>query len=183
MLKPENHKILKSLPIYGKVAFEFSDGWTNLIYTLGKNITIYCETRGIDLPQIRQIKEKFGSLRFYYGGTRDDTINIMVREAELKSETTCEICGENGRILVSDGKWYTACPKHTIEGSQTPKEFAVIRETQLNAQRRCNFCDNKGAVNYFDTATKKLVCACNEHKTDDFITAEEYFDNREKYDV
>lgn len=183
MLKPENNKILKTLPIYDKVAFEFSDGWTNLIYTLGKNITTYCTSRDIDLPQIRQIKEKFGSLRFYYGGTRDDTINAMVREAEFKSETMCETCGEEGKLLVSGGKWYTACPEHTIDGSLTAKEFTVLREAQLNAQRRCNFCDNKGAINYFDTSTKKLICACDDHKTDDFITTEEYFDNREKYDV
>jgi len=46
------------------------------------------------VPQVTldQVKEKFGTLRFYYTGG-DDVINGMVRMAEAMSGTTCEGCG------------------------------------------------------------------------------------------
>ena len=38
MLSSENRALLKTIPLFDKIGFEFNDGWTNLIYTLGKNI-------------------------------------------------------------------------------------------------------------------------------------------------
>ena len=67
MLKnAENYEKLKSLKIFEKVAFEFHDGWTNLVFQLGKDITELCELTNCELPMIQQIKEKMGTLRFYY---------------------------------------------------------------------------------------------------------------------
>jgi hypothetical protein len=42
-----------------------------------------------------QVKEKFGTLRFYYTGG-DDIIDGMVRMAESMSGVTCEGCGNVG---------------------------------------------------------------------------------------
>jgi hypothetical protein len=42
-----------------------------------------------------QVKEKFGTLRFYYSGG-DDYISGMVTMAEAMSGTTCESCGNPG---------------------------------------------------------------------------------------
>lgn len=49
------------------------------------------------IPQVTldQVKEKFGTLRFYYSGG-DDTIDGMVRLAESMSGVTCEECGNIG---------------------------------------------------------------------------------------
>ena len=49
------------------------------------------------IPQVTldQVKEKFGSLRFYYTGG-DDVIDGMVRMAESMTEVTCEECGNVG---------------------------------------------------------------------------------------
>jgi hypothetical protein len=49
------------------------------------------------IPQVTldQVKEKFGTLRFYYTGG-DDVIDGMVRMAEAMSGTTCEECGNPG---------------------------------------------------------------------------------------
>jgi len=46
------------------------------------------------IPQVTldQVKEKFGTLRFYYSGG-DDIIDGMVRMAESMSGVTCEECG------------------------------------------------------------------------------------------
>lgn len=60
---------------------------------------------------VAQIKQKFGSLRFYYDGNGDDTIRGMVQLAEYISSHTCEITGNAGSIHKSgDGysSWYRA---------------------------------------------------------------------------
>jgi hypothetical protein len=57
-----------------------------------------------------QVKEKFGTLRFYYTGG-DDYISGMVRMAESMSGVTCEECGAPGEQ--NDGGWIrTLCEEH-----------------------------------------------------------------------
>jgi hypothetical protein len=60
---------------------------------------------------VAQIKQKFGSLRFYYDGNGDDTIRGMVQLAEYISSHTCEITGNAGSIHKSGegySSWYRA---------------------------------------------------------------------------
>ena len=64
------------------------------------------------IPQVTldQVKEKFGTLRFYYTGG-DDEIRGMVRMAESMSAVTCEKCGLPG--TQTQGGWIkTACAVH-----------------------------------------------------------------------
>ena len=62
MLKnAENYEKLKSLKIFEKVAFEFHDGWTNLVFQLGKDITELCELTNGELPKMLQIKTILGT--------------------------------------------------------------------------------------------------------------------------
>lgn len=57
-----------------------------------------------------QVKEKFGTLRFYYSGG-DDVIDGMVRMAESMSAVTCEECGNPGKQV--GGGWITTlCKEH-----------------------------------------------------------------------
>lgn len=58
-----------------------------------------------------QIKEKFGTLSFYYNGG-DDYIRGLVSMAEGFSSRTCENCGNPGRRR-GTGWLYTACDMHT----------------------------------------------------------------------
>jgi hypothetical protein len=61
------------------------------------------------IPQVTldQVKEKFGTLRFYYTGG-DDVIDGMVRMAESMSGVTCEGCGNPGKSR--GGGWvHTYC--------------------------------------------------------------------------
>ena len=172
MLSTENRNLLKSISIYDKIPFEFNDGWTDLIYTLGKNIEMYCKLHDITTFEVRQIKEKFGSLRFYYTGSNDEIIRTMVREAEEQTEIICEKCGKRGSTLVDNGKWYTACKEHTVEGSLTTAEFKVIQDARSKAMRKCNICDKKGADGYWTGSIH--TNRCEEHR-EDFITDDEYF--------
>lgn len=57
-----------------------------------------------------QVKEKFGTLRFYYNGG-DDIVRGMVRMAESMSAVMCEECGAPGRSR--RGGWIqTLCDEH-----------------------------------------------------------------------
>lgn len=58
-----------------------------------------------------QIKEKFGTLRFYGAGI-SDFINGVIYMAESMSGRMCETCGKPARSSV-DGSWYsTRCDEH-----------------------------------------------------------------------
>ena len=75
------------------------------------------------VPQVTldQVKEKFGTLRFYYTGG-DDYIRGLVSMAEAMSSVTCEQCGAPGK-LVGSGWLYTACDAHTKEEHKDSDEL------------------------------------------------------------
>jgi hypothetical protein len=55
------------------------------------------------------IKEKFGALRVEASGIDENIIEGI----ELKSRTTCEICGGIGQLVESSGGWFkTRCERH-----------------------------------------------------------------------
>ena len=66
-----------------------------------------------------QVKEKFGTLRFYYSGG-DDVIDGMVRMAESMSAVTCEECGNPGKQV--GGGWITTLCKEHAEARGIYKE-------------------------------------------------------------
>lgn len=98
--------------IYRRRGFECDDGWYTLIYELCNEITKAFELE--DKPAniiVKQVKEKFGKLRFYYAFgddllSSDDERDILLRSEikktvkafEERSANTCEICGESGYL-------------------------------------------------------------------------------------
>lgn len=71
-----------------------------------------------------QIKEKFGTLRFYYNGG-DDFIDGVVRFAESASCKTCEVCGNPGKLY--EGGWMrTLCDTHAKEQNHFDDEVDPI---------------------------------------------------------
>lgn len=102
--------------------FDCGDGWFNIIDQLCLNIQEYIDWkqnqkerygRGDGCSQVvaDQVKEKFGTLRFYTTGG-DDTIRGMIHMAESMSAVTCEVCGSPGKFR-GHGWFYTACDEHT----------------------------------------------------------------------
>jgi hypothetical protein len=116
---------------------ECGDGWYNLLNTLCFQIQSYIDwheklnqniierNKEEDpegqinqqmlqpyIPQVivTQVKEKFGTLRFYYDGG-DECIDGMVRMAEAMSAVTCEVCGDVGKLR-GRGWYYTSCNEH-----------------------------------------------------------------------
>jgi hypothetical protein len=98
--------------------FEHGDGWYPIIDSLCGNIQNHIDwqnRQGEKVPQVvaTQVKEKFGTLRFYYSGG-DDVIDGMVRMAESWSAVACEECGAPG-TQNSRGWIKTLCKTHRRE--------------------------------------------------------------------
>ena len=89
--------------------------------------------------KIHQVKEKFGTLRFYYAIRGDEVVHKIarniVRQAEYESEYTCETCGASSRRYIpnevpSDSSvklrtngWYkTLCNKCAISSGYKIKD-------------------------------------------------------------
>ena len=82
-------------------------------------------------PRASQIKEKFGTLRFYLSSGTDEMFEI-VEKAEEKSETICEVCGKPGKL--SGPGWYkTVCEEHLYGRMYTDsKEYEKYMEDRWN---------------------------------------------------
>ena len=93
--------------------FECGDGWFNLIDKLCGTIQRYIDQNNKDQVTVDQVKEKFGSLRFYTTGA-NQTITGMIWFAESMSSSICETCGQPGKSR-GKGWYYTACDQHTKE--------------------------------------------------------------------
>jgi hypothetical protein len=116
--------------------FECGDGWFPILDQLMGNIQHHIDwkqqqkekyNRGEGCTQVTldQVKEKFGTLRFYYTGG-DDEISGMVRMAESMSSVTCEQCGKPGKQV--GGGWITTlCEEHAeARGIYSNKEVDNI---------------------------------------------------------
>lgn len=124
--------------------FDVGDGWYNILDRLCANIQGHINQsiknvkwanewnkenpdkqhevpKAVGQVEATQVKEKFGTLRFYYNGG-DDTIEGMVDMAESMSAVTCEDCGNPGK-LVGQGWYSTRCKEHAKEGEwdETPE--------------------------------------------------------------
>ena len=105
--------------------FECGDGWFQILNQLMGNIQNHIDWQNREKEVVRQVtldqvKEKFGTLRFYYSGG-DDTIRGMVSMAESMSSVTCEECGKTGTS--TSGGWIkTVCVEHGGEDYDTPEE-------------------------------------------------------------
>ena len=93
--------------------FECGDGWYNLIYRLCEEIQGYIDNnKHLKIPQVEvtQVKEKYGTLRFYYDGG-NEKIDGMVWLAEGLSAYICENCGhlDSKNTLKGKGWIYNMC--------------------------------------------------------------------------
>ena len=92
-----------------RFGFEVHDGWYELIDAVSDIIT----RRSPD-AHARQVKEKFGGLRFYYGGG-DAYCHGAARLAEELSYSICEVCGAPGSVYNNGGWISTTCAEHAAD--------------------------------------------------------------------
>ena len=106
--------------------FDCGDGWYNIIdavCVMIQNHERNNKFNNVVMPPViaTQVKEKYGTLRFYYTGG-DDYINGVVAMAEYMSGVTCETCGAPGEIR-EIGWMRTLCDVHAKEqGYYTEEE-------------------------------------------------------------
>ena len=121
-MSPEHTKqLIEDFPtLYGNLdprspmawyGFQCADGWFDLLYGLSAKVAAVS-------PAIKviQVKDKFHELRFYttHGGLtqeQKDTFYDHIREAEIASRLTCEICG-NPVEPSDDWQDWSDCKSH-----------------------------------------------------------------------
>lgn len=104
-----------------KIDIGVGNGWYSLIRDLSQkleNIILEDISKGVpgnELCRPIQIKEKFGSLRYYILGKTNDNYYKEIRIAEKISGETCENCGDkanNNYIYKKNHYWHlTLCAK------------------------------------------------------------------------
>jgi len=98
--------------------FDCGDGWYNIIDAVCAQIEnrAYNNRRNnVEFHPVvaTQVKEKYGTLRFYYTGG-DEYVDGVVAMAEAMSAVTCETCGAPGKLR--EGGWLkTLCDEHAKE--------------------------------------------------------------------
>jgi hypothetical protein len=83
------------------------EGWYDLVYELCVEIEKIAKEKGLsgeNYPQVVQIKEKFGSLRFYLDyGCKE--IYDAIEKSEKQSGTICEFCGKPAEVKSTFTGW------------------------------------------------------------------------------
>ena len=93
---------------YSAFGCECGDGWYNLLSNLCTEITSAYAEKGLKANiEVSQVKEKYGSLRFYSNGSLN--IEEIISKYEDISERTCELCGQPGKTFVRNEWWMTRC--------------------------------------------------------------------------
>ena len=100
-------------------ASQIREGWFDLVRKLDSDIANLYPEYTID-----QIKEKFGTLRFYIGSIPDSAsdedykiIRELISKAESKSGEICDVCGSDGKGSSRNGWYVTRCSKHATRES------------------------------------------------------------------
>lgn len=92
--------------------FECGDGWFNLLWDLSSKLEALIVALGpTEYPVCAsQVKEKYGTLRFYMTRSTDE-MEELISKAEALSAKTCEICGNDGEVVGET--WFSArCEEH-----------------------------------------------------------------------
>jgi len=140
-MNQQNTKILvESFPdLYDKdFLFECDDGWFNIIYGLSSAIDFFrmiYEDTLVQLDevdsehefdyQVFQVKEKFGSLRYYTKGRVDKFSEQFIEQYEHISGSICEICGsDNARTKTSKWRLKSLCENCCEEHNKVVAKIA-----------------------------------------------------------
>lgn len=119
--------------------FEHGDGWFAIIDRLCSTIQQHLAQNPTVPPVVaKQVKEKFGGLRFYFEGG-DDFVDGAAHLAEALSYRTCEECGSTTDVGQTHSTWvYTRCracaaklrPEHATAWKSGEEAEAVEKEVK-----------------------------------------------------
>lgn len=97
------------------------DGWYDIIYKLCDEIQQWSDKSGIQITA-KQIKEKFGTLKFYARNDTDkemsaedwDVIQKIILKYENLSKSTCELTGGVGKLKIREFLYKTLCEQSAV---------------------------------------------------------------------
>jgi len=98
---------IKDFKKHYKTSFPVGEGWRPLVTKLVEDIMKIAPK-----TEITQIKEKFGTLRFYCSGDGSNGVARLINKAEVESSKTCERCGTKKNVTTEGFAWIlTLCKK------------------------------------------------------------------------
>ena len=124
--------------------FDCGDGWYDLIDELCANIQGYIDNNpSKNIPQVvaEQVKEKFGTLRFYTQGG-DDLTSGMIWFAESMSGRICETCGNPGTR--KGGGWIKTICKPCEDAREKEQEERLAKHKALTEKPK----EHANAIEY-----------------------------------
>ena len=125
--------ILNRIPVEWGLWISCGKGWYKLLVDTNRKMNMMWPNY-----EIHQVKEKFGSLRFYWGISSEDkdwealdeNISNTIYEimgdiangAESRSSRICEDCGKFGTTTVLNYWYRTLCPACSVEQGYTKEQ-------------------------------------------------------------
>jgi hypothetical protein len=92
------------------LGIETGDGWYNLIDNLCSFLQFNIDNNNYPQIEAVQVKEKYGTLRFYCNGGNDSQEGT-ISFAEYLSGFICERCGSTDNVNQTEGWIVTLCEK------------------------------------------------------------------------
>lgn len=126
---------------------ECADGWYDLLESMLTKIDLASEAFAsigkLVKVEASQVKEKFGTLSFYYdisssSEIASSIINDIVFRAERASASVCEVTGKHGELCLKGGWYKTLCREKAQEMGYSPVKpevaqyWASIDEDSVN---------------------------------------------------
>ncbi len=116
-------RIFKDINSDVLVVSEIPEGWINLVDNLCADLNNLMEEMDPENTTnlvVLQVKEKFGSLRFYYHiDTENNSLYQRLKEAihraEVNSQTVCQFTGQHGELCMHNRWLMVLCEDKRIE--------------------------------------------------------------------
>ena len=113
------------------------DGWFFIIDNLCRCIQNHVEWKRRTNPDFSvkavQVKEKFGTLRFYIDGG-DEEVYGMIKMAECMSRNVCEVTGDIGSTKTS-GWWSTRSPECQEKPTEAQKTRVLNFVNKIESEK------------------------------------------------
>lgn len=95
--------------------FDLPKGWFDIVWKLCLSLEHYYPNSNI---KVAQVKEKFGSLRFYFDSDDDDKkLLSLVAKYEFATSLVCQECGTTVGVEKTPGYWIGYyCENHGPHG-------------------------------------------------------------------
>lgn len=116
---------------YELFGIECGKGWHPILVPLFEYIEKYnIDKKNDEKIIIKQVKEKFGGLRFYCNFETDE-LNKLIRQAEAECNVTCELCGTKENVGKTLG-WITTCCEDCVRKMSERRNHVIYRWKPLN---------------------------------------------------